>query len=81
MHFFGGQRGIPTILMLKRLEEGCPGIWGYAEATEGWQIERKAVVMESTDEFRVKSYSFMENAAHGFRKGCPYKQDILKGEI
>ena len=66
---------------LKRPEEGCPGIWVPAEATEGWQIEGKAVVMESTDEFGVKSYSFMEKAAYERRKGCPYKQNISKGEI
>ena len=65
---------------LKRPEEGCPGIWVPAEATEGWQIEGKAVVMESTDEFGVKSYSFMEKAAYERRKGCPYRKNILKGE-
>ena len=65
---------------LKRPEEGCPGIWVPAEATEGWQIEGKAVVMESTDEFGVKSYSFMEKAAYERRKGCPYKHKNLKGE-
>ena len=66
---------------MKRPEEGCPGIWVPAEATEGWQIEGKAVVMESTDEFGVRSYSFMEKAAYERRKGCPYKQNHLKGEI
>lgn len=66
---------------LKRPEEGCPGIWVPAEATEGWQIEGKAVVLESTDGFGVKSYSFMEKAAYERRKGCPYKQNISKGEI
>ena len=66
---------------LKRPEEGCPGIWVPAEATEGWQIEGKAVVMESEDEFGVKSYSFMEKAAYERRKGCPYRQNISKGEI
>ena len=66
---------------LKRPEEGCPGIWVPAEATEGWQIEGKAVVMESEDEFGVKSYSFMEKAAYESRKGCPYRQNISKGEI
>lgn len=65
---------------LKRPEEGCPGIWVPTEATEGWRIEGKAVVMESTDEFGVKSYSFMEKAAYERRKGCPYRQNILKGE-
>ena len=65
---------------LKRPEEGCPGIWVPAEATEGWQIEGKAVVVESEDEFGVKSYSFMEKAAYERRKGCPYRQNILKGE-
>ena len=65
---------------LKRPEEGCPGIWVPAEATEGWQIEGKAVALESTDEFGVKSYSFMEKAAYERRKGCPYKQNISKGE-
>lgn len=65
---------------LKRPEEGCPGIWVPAEATEGWQIEGKAVAMESTDEFGVKSYSFMEKAAYERRKGCPYRQNISKGE-
>jgi len=65
---------------LKRPEEGCPGIWVPAEATEGWQIEGKAVVTESTDEFGVKSYSFMEKAAYERRKGCPYKHKNLKGE-
>lgn len=65
---------------LKRPEEGCPGIWVPAEATEGWQIEGKAVVMESEDEFGVKSYSFMEKAAYERRKGCPYRQNISKGE-
>ena len=66
---------------LKRPEEGCPGIWVPAEATEGWQIEGKAVVMESEDEFGVKSYSFMEKAAYESRTGCPYRQNISKGEI
>lgn len=66
---------------LKRPEEGCPGIWVPAEAAEGWQIEGKAVVMESTDEFGVKSYSFMEKAAYERRKGCPYRQNISKGGI
>lgn len=65
---------------LKRPEEGCPGIWVPTEATEGWQIEGKAVVMESEDEFGVKSYSFMEKAAYERRKGCPYRQNISKGE-
>lgn len=66
---------------LKRPEEGCPGIWVPAEATEGWQIEGKSVVMESEDEFGVKSYSFMEKAAYESRTGCPYRQNISKGEI
>lgn len=66
---------------LKRPEEGCPGIWVPAEATEGWQIEGKAVVMESEDEFGVKSYSFMEKAAYESRTGCLYRQNISKGGI
>ena len=58
---------------LKRPEEGCPGIWVPATAAEGWQAEGKAVVMEHTDEFGVKSYSFMEKKAYERRKDCPYK--------
>ena len=82
--FDGGETQIIDLAQGERLpaevEEGCPGIWVPAEATEGWQIEGKAVVTESTDEFGVKSYSFMEKAAYERRRGCPYRQNISKGE-
>ncbi len=64
----------------KREQRNREAIWVPAEATEGWQIEGKAVVTESTDEFGVKSYSFMDKAAYERRKGCPYKHKNLKGE-
>ena len=66
---------------LKRPEEGCPGIWVPDTATQGWRIEGEAVVLEHTDEFGVKYYSFMEKKAYGRRKGYPYKRNISKGEI